>query len=389
MSNRIFLYRLKTILRDKDMVFWTLAFPIILATLFRIAFANLGQVQQMLPIPTALVQIQATAPATGTDVAPAIMAAGLIELIETMAHTDSPVLEVYQVSLEEAQTLLSEGKVYGYILAGEQLELVVRQSGIQQSIIRIFLDQYLQTFATVQTILGQNSQILDQLMEELNQRISFVQQQPMGRNSLNELFIFYFALLAMACFYGGYFGLMEAMDVQANLSPRGVRVNLSPVPKLKAFLASASGSLVVHLGSQTLLLAFMHWVLGVRFGEQLPLVLMATFIGSVLSIAIGALVGVAIPGNENLKSGVITGITMTGALLAGLMFPQIKQIVGENLPFLHWINPVNLLADGYFSLYYFYDLGRFWQNMTILMAMTGLCILLVYLLIRRRSYASL
>lgn len=36
-----YLYRLKCILRDKQTMFWTLAFPIILATLFNLALSNI------------------------------------------------------------------------------------------------------------------------------------------------------------------------------------------------------------------------------------------------------------------------------------------------------------------------------------------------------------
>jgi len=39
----IFKNRIKCIIRDKEMMFWTLLFPIILATFFNIAFANLNK----------------------------------------------------------------------------------------------------------------------------------------------------------------------------------------------------------------------------------------------------------------------------------------------------------------------------------------------------------
>ena len=47
----IFRYNLKSDLRDRALVFWTLAFPLILATLFGMAFANLGQTEGFQPDP--------------------------------------------------------------------------------------------------------------------------------------------------------------------------------------------------------------------------------------------------------------------------------------------------------------------------------------------------
>ena len=38
-----FKYNLKILLRDHALVFWTLAFPLILATFFSLAFSNIEQ----------------------------------------------------------------------------------------------------------------------------------------------------------------------------------------------------------------------------------------------------------------------------------------------------------------------------------------------------------
>ena len=36
----IFIYRLKSLLRNKELVFWVMLFPILLVTLFNMAFGN-------------------------------------------------------------------------------------------------------------------------------------------------------------------------------------------------------------------------------------------------------------------------------------------------------------------------------------------------------------
>ena len=42
MFAHIFNYRLKCLLRDKTTIFWTIAFPLILAVFFQLAFSNIG-----------------------------------------------------------------------------------------------------------------------------------------------------------------------------------------------------------------------------------------------------------------------------------------------------------------------------------------------------------
>ena len=55
MFMHIFRYRLKKLLRTKEMIFWTLAFPIILATFFNLPFKNLDSSEGFEPAETAVV----------------------------------------------------------------------------------------------------------------------------------------------------------------------------------------------------------------------------------------------------------------------------------------------------------------------------------------------
>ena len=49
-------YRIKCIVKDKQMMFWTLLFPIILATLFNLAFSNLSSAENFSSINIAVVK---------------------------------------------------------------------------------------------------------------------------------------------------------------------------------------------------------------------------------------------------------------------------------------------------------------------------------------------
>jgi hypothetical protein len=53
-------YRLKCFLKDRQMIFWTLAFPLLLATLFNLAFANLSEIDTFLKSPSLLLMTMRT-----------------------------------------------------------------------------------------------------------------------------------------------------------------------------------------------------------------------------------------------------------------------------------------------------------------------------------------
>lgn len=52
-------YRLNCFLKDRQMIFWTLLFPLLLATLFNLAFANLSEIDTFIEIPVAIVNHEA------------------------------------------------------------------------------------------------------------------------------------------------------------------------------------------------------------------------------------------------------------------------------------------------------------------------------------------
>ncbi|MFA9381310.1 MAG: ABC transporter permease, partial [Acetanaerobacterium sp.] len=55
----LFSYRLRCSVRTKEMMFWSAAFPLVLATLFGLAFSNLNADEPFSRIPIAVVETHA------------------------------------------------------------------------------------------------------------------------------------------------------------------------------------------------------------------------------------------------------------------------------------------------------------------------------------------
>lgn len=189
--------------------------------------------------------------------------------------------------------------------------------------------------------------------------------------------------------YGAFFGTDEVTDIQANISDRAARINVAPVHKLKAFIASSLASYLVLMVNMSILLLFLRFVLGIDFGNRVLLIVLTTFVGSMTGISFGAFISSLVKKGENLKVSIIITVSMTGSFLAGMMYAQMKYIVYDKAPLLAYINPVNLITDSFYSLYYFEDLSRYFMNILILMFMTIVFSLGTYLVLRRRKYASL
>ena len=143
------------------------------------------------------------------------------------------------------------------------------------------------------------------------------------------------------------------------------------------------------MACQGIILAYLIVVIELDFAGRLGLVVLATAVGSVLSHSIGALIGVAVKARENVKEGMVSAISMLGAVSAGLFIPEVKHLIARHAPWVSRINPFELLTDSYYSLYFYEGLDRYFSNMLGLSIWSVACVLLTYLLIRGRTYDSL
>lgn len=371
----LFIYRLKVMLRSKSMVFWTMVFPIALSIFFSMAFGGLSEQGNFNPINIALVD-------TGEN-------PGFIDVVKDLSTGENRMFNTELATLERAEHLLTERAIAGFIITDSEPTMTVATSGIQQSIMKTFLDQYNQTSKTVSRIVSENPAAGMTIAEDISRRVQFTNEVPASNAPMNILLVYFYSLIAMTSFYGSFFGLEEVVFIQANLSAHAARVNLSPTHKLKSFLYSLSASLTIHLAEMFIFIAFLYFVLGIEFGPQMPLVLLTLVIGSMTGISMGAFVAAVVKGNANMKAGILIGTTMLGSFLAGMMVVDMKYWVQTKVPILAWLNPVNLLADAFYALYYFDAYTRYWQNITGLLIFAVLFCSGTYMVIRRQKYASL
>lgn len=375
----VFVYRLKCLLRDKETMFWTLVFPLILAVFFNLAFSNLNKVETFEAIELAVVE--------NADLQnePYLKTA-----LEQASAGEKRLFDLTFVSRAEAEKLLQDNAVAGYlVVSGQQVKLFVNNTGLRQSIIKSFLDNYLQTAATVNTILRQGPRQPEKLLSGAGERRQYVTEVAASAAEPNSVLNYFYSLIAMACFFGGFFGLREINDIQANLSPLAARINVAPVHKLKAFLSSFCASLLLHLMEIFILLLFLRYALHVDFGPRSAYVVLTAIAGSVTGLFFGAFVSALSKKGENLKIAILLAVSLTGSFLAGMMFVDMKYIVVSRFPILAFLNPLNLLTDAFYSLYYYDTLTRYLQNLTFLCVFALLFVTGTYFLIRRRKYASL
>lgn len=378
MFRHIFKYRLKCLLRDWENLFWTALFPILLASFFFMSLSNLTKNEQFNPINIAVV-----------DNGQYRNNKSFMLALDSASKGDERLFNLSVTSQEQAEQMLKDDEIYGYIIAEEPIKLIVKNLGINQSIIKSFLDIYIQTESAAESILAENLSAMQSLLADINSRKSFVNDVPISKVAPDATTIFYYTVIAMACFYGGYLGLREVSDIQANISSVAARVNMAPVHKMKAFLSSAAAALLLHFCEVLILLAYLIFILKVDFGTRIIYVLLTAFVGSVMGLSFGTLISALVKKGEGVKIAIFTCFTMLCSFLSGMMNQGVKYKVDTELPLLSWMNPVNKLTDSFYCLHYYDTLSKYALNMAAITGFALIYCLATYLIIRRRKYASI
>jgi ABC-2 type transport system permease protein len=77
------------------------------------------------------------------------------------------------------------------------------------------------------------------------------------------------------------------------------------------------------------------------------------------------------------------------SFLSGMMGITMKYVIDKNVPILNIINPANMITDGFYSLYYYDTLDRFYFNLFSLVIFSIVLIVISVLCLRRQKYDSI
>ncbi len=383
----IFINRLKCTIRDKDLIFWTMIFPLIMATFFNLAFSNISKHESFKSVDVAVVNDSQYQKDKNFQ--------NFISQLSTEETGSGNNIKLLNLKLagtrEEADKMLENGEIIGYITDGPTIGLTVKNSGFSQTMVKSVLDEYGQTVSVVGSIISRNpSAIQEGLMEDIGSRKEYTRDIQLGTtNNPDSTVNYFYALLAMTCFYGAFFGLKEITDSQADLSKRAARLNVAPVHKLKLLVAGLCAGFVVLLAENAILMAYLIFVIKIDFGNQIGYIILTCLAGCLAGITYGAFLGALIKKGEGVKTAILIATTMLASFLSGMMFQNMKYIIEKNVPILSYINPVSLITDAFYALYYYDTHTRFFINIGVLCGFTVFFCTATYLIIRRQRYASI
>ena len=396
----IFKYAFKTLFRNKMLIFWTFAFPIILGTFFKMAFSNIENSEKLDIIDIAIVE-------NDEFKNNEIFKETFKELSDD--NNEEKLFDIQYVNEEEAKELLNNDEITGYLIIKDEPNIVVNTSGINETILKYVTEEITQTQSMIENV-AQNKveekvkdivagkiqftsyeeiykQIYDEIVDMLDKNNANISN--ISSSNLSYTMIEFYTLIAMACLYGGILGLVAINQNLPNMSNNGKRVAMSPTPKYKVILSSVLASYIIQLIGIALLFIYTIFALKVDYGTNLPLIVLLACAGCLAGLSMGVAIASVFKTNDNLKTGIVISFTMFGCFLSGMMGITMKYIVDKNLPLVNKLNPASMITDGFYSLYYYDTLDRFYFNLISLLAFASLMIVISILSLRRQKYDNI
>jgi ABC-2 type transport system permease protein len=136
-------------------------------------------------------------------------------------------------------------------------------------------------------------------------------------------------------------------------------------------------------------ITFLTLVLGVDFGNRLPLVYLSGVCGGIMGVAMGFFLGCVGKMSPGARSGFVMALNMTLCFLSGYIVMGIKGILEYYAPIVNDLNPAAIICDSFYYLNMDAGLERFTGQLLKMGIYTAVFVILGFILTRRKKYASL
>lgn len=388
-----FKYTLKTLFGNKMLIFWTFAFPIIMATFFNLAFSNIENSEKLSIIDIAIVESKET---KNNEI--------LKQSFEALSDEENEdrLFSLKYVEETKAKELLENDEITGYLnLEEDKPKIVIKSNGINATILKYVAEEITGTSKIVEDLA--NKKIVEESIQGKTQ-IDYekiykealeiatkdeVNLDNISNANLSYTMIEFYTLIAMTCLYGGILAMTAINNSLANMGNVGKRTAVAPISKGKLIISSVLASYITQLIGISLLFIYTIFLLKVDYGSNLPLIVLLTLVGSLAGLSLGIGVATTLKTNENTKTGILIAVTMFGCFLSGMMGITMKYIVDKNVPIINRINPASMITDGLYSLYYYDTFSRYYINIISLLIFSIIMIGISIVQLRKQKFETL
>lgn len=385
-------YRFFSILREKTTMFWGFVFPLILCTLFYVTFGDIDNTLECIN----------TAAVVRNDTTEAKAFEAFLKVVE---DSGEDLFAVEWMEEKEAKEKLKDGKISGIFYVDTEPGLFVAGSGMEESVLQAVLESYMGRCQVIQDVLREKPEELfglfgkadtDAIYSEISDKISsqaiqeeYVTETSLGGKKTDGMIQYFFSLIGMTCMFGCFLGFDSVMTLQANISPVGARRCVGSVSKFRLLMIDFILICIVNYVETIVLFVYMTKVLKLDMGNEWGKNLLIAFLGCLVGVAMGILVGSIGKWKEGTKIAVMLSVSLGSSFLSGLMVSGIKGLIEEKCPIINRINPASLISDAFYSVAIYQDGSRYVRDVVTMAVLAVIFLAGSFLMVRRVRYDSI
>ena len=386
-------YTLKTLFKNKALIFWTFAFPIILSTFFNMAFSNISDSEKFNVIDIAIINNEEF---KNNE----IYSETFKELSDK--NNKDRIFNTKYVSNKKAKELLENDDVVGYLkLENDEPKLVFNSNGINQTIFKYVTEEIISSTSLVENLtkeeikkemINGNFNInSDEIITKVNKMIGEDSTNVKDKSSknLDYMMIEFYTLIAMTALYGGIISMVVINNCLPNMGNIGKRVSIAPLKKSTTLLSGLLASYITQVIGMIILFLYTIFVLKIDYGDNLLLIILLSLISCLAGLSLGLFVGTIFKTSEGSKVGLLLGFSMLGSFFSGMMGVSMKYVIDKNVPIINKLNPAAMITDGFYSLYYYEGLSRYYINIISLIIFSSILLIISIICLRRQKYDSI
>lgn len=342
-----YFYRLKRLLRMKQLFFWSIIFPLLLGTVFKVAFSDATNKDWGF----------ATIPVAVTTEENGAQDEAFISFLKEMKNGDAAFFAVEECDRETAEAMLSGGDVSAVIVTGEKTKVILKENGLNSTVVKTVVDGYLQSkdMFVEADMTGKLAEVIGAFSEEI---------ETLGvkefEGTSKDPFVQYFqALIAMASLYGAMYGLMNTNELNIKFANVSARRLAAPMRAIPTVLCDVAAAFTIQYIQFLINIAYFILILKVDFGSVNGWLFLGGVFYSLLGVLNGYFIGTVVQKSDGLQNAVMMGCTMFSCFLAGLMVGNIRISIELTAPIVNRVNQATLIADSMQALCIMGDMEKY------------------------------
>ena len=213
-----FKYVFKSIFKDKGLIFWTFAFPILLGTFFSMAFSDIEKNEMLDIINIGIV--------SNEEFNNNVIYKDTFKSLSDEANKE----RLFDINYSDEDTLkkeLENMNIIGYLILEENVpKIIVQNSGTNETIFKFVVDEINQTQSMIGNVIEYNqlkgNQNIEELYSNIYSKIEKVKNdeniQNITSNNISYTMIEFYTLIAMTCLYGGMISMVAINNCLPNIT---------------------------------------------------------------------------------------------------------------------------------------------------------------------------